>query len=120
MFNVKPTPAVYSVLVFMAAIVKLSASVYVNVILAPLTIFISCVPLPAPLSVNLNSISLVDWTHDVAYSFWVLVSAAAISIVLASVLDNVTLVPPVKTIASSVPSLPFKFILVVAVGTSTV
>ena len=48
------------------------------------------------------------------------VFVAAISIVLASVLDNVTLFPLVNTIASSVPSLPFKFILVVAEGTSTV
>ena len=48
------------------------------------------------------------------------VFVAAISIVLASVLDNVTFVPPVNTIASSVPSLPFKLILVVAEGTSIV
>ena len=52
-----------------AAIVKLSASVYVNVILAPLTIFISCVPVPAPLKTFLNIISFVDCCQEFVYIF---------------------------------------------------
>jgi len=59
--------------VFVAAIVKLFASVYVKVILAPLTIFISCVPLPAPLKTFLNIISSVDCCQEFVYMFCVLV-----------------------------------------------
>ena len=89
-----PLPALYVVLVSVAAIVKLFASVGVRVILLPATNLISCVPLEAPDFVSLNKASLLESTKDDVKTFCVLASVDAIvTVSLDALVVNVTFDP---------------------------